>query len=163
MSVTDFQWRDERFPSKLRIGYYMDEYLGINLMGIPEYLKRSFDVVGIFSGHSLSKETKIKLIDIDGKVIDSKPIGEYPNGEKLKTLSIDLNTGNQIASESTIIQEQEEKEIYEVMLEDGRVIQCSKDHLLFVKRNKSPKSNLNNEMVEIPLKWIKEGDELICL
>jgi len=50
MNVTDFKWNDERF-GKVRVGYYMDEYLAINLMGIPKYLKRSYDVVGIFSGH----------------------------------------------------------------------------------------------------------------
>jgi len=29
----------------------MDEYLAINLMGIPSYLKKAWDVVGIVSGH----------------------------------------------------------------------------------------------------------------
>lgn len=50
MNVTDFKWVDKRF-NRPRVGFYMDEYLAINLMGIPEYLKRSYDVVGIFSGH----------------------------------------------------------------------------------------------------------------
>jgi hypothetical protein len=50
INVTNHKWIDSRFK-KPRIGYYMDEYLAINLMGIPAYLDRSYDVVGIFSGH----------------------------------------------------------------------------------------------------------------
>lgn len=51
MLVTDIIWEDKRFPGKKRRGYYMDEYLAMNLMGIPDYLSKSFDVVGIVSGH----------------------------------------------------------------------------------------------------------------
>lgn len=50
MQVTDILWYDERFK-KHRRGYYMDEFLAINLMGIPGYLAKSYDVVGIISGH----------------------------------------------------------------------------------------------------------------
>jgi hypothetical protein len=39
----------------------MDEYLAINLMGIPNYLKKSFDVVGILSGHSRVRVGKSTL------------------------------------------------------------------------------------------------------
>ena len=49
MRVTDIKWMNKKGDPK--IGYYMDEFLGINLMGIPEYLKKSWDVVGIVSGH----------------------------------------------------------------------------------------------------------------
>ena len=50
MNVTDFKWADPRYK-KSRVGYYMDEYLAMNLMGIPAYLSNSYDVVGIISGH----------------------------------------------------------------------------------------------------------------
>lgn len=60
MTVTDFKWMDPRF-SRYRVGYYMDEYLAINLTGIPEYLKRSYDVVGIFSGHGKVRVGKSTL------------------------------------------------------------------------------------------------------
>lgn len=60
MQVTDFKWTDPKFK-KTRVGYYMDEYLAINLMGIPEYLKRSYDVVGIFSGHGKVRVGKSTL------------------------------------------------------------------------------------------------------
>jgi hypothetical protein len=39
----------------------MDEYLAINLMGIPDYLKHSYDVVGIFSGHGKVRVGKSTL------------------------------------------------------------------------------------------------------
>ena len=63
MHVTDFEWLDERFTNSKepwknaegkwinRVGYYMDEYLAKNLMGVPAYLKKAWDVVGIVSGH----------------------------------------------------------------------------------------------------------------
>jgi len=50
LNVTDVKWYDQRIK-KWRKGYYMDEYLAINLMGIPKYLAAAWDVVGIVSGH----------------------------------------------------------------------------------------------------------------
>lgn len=50
MTVTDFEWFDERHQMP-RTGYYMDEFLALNLMGIPRYLDKSWDCVGIVSGH----------------------------------------------------------------------------------------------------------------
>jgi len=64
MQVTNFEWLDERYiksrppwKSKItgkkinRVGYYMDENLATNMMGVPTYLKKAWDVVGIVSGH----------------------------------------------------------------------------------------------------------------
>ncbi len=53
MSVTDLEWIHtlKTGVKEDRIGYYMDEFLAINLMMIPKYLKKSWDVVGIISGH----------------------------------------------------------------------------------------------------------------
>jgi hypothetical protein len=50
MQVTNFEWFDDKYQ-KDRVGYYMDEFLALNLMGIPRYLAKSYDVVGIVSGH----------------------------------------------------------------------------------------------------------------
>lgn len=50
MHVTDFKWYDERYKLE-RTGYYMDEFLAMNLMGVPRYLDKSYDCVGIVSGH----------------------------------------------------------------------------------------------------------------
>ena len=49
MRATNIHWINKK--GEERIGYYMDEFLGINLMGIPNYLDKAWDVVGIISGH----------------------------------------------------------------------------------------------------------------
>lgn len=87
MQVTDFQWFDEvidknggpswicdqkwnsNYGQKVnRVGYYMDEYLGQNLMSIPNYLKNAWDVVGIVSGHG-----KVRI----GKSSIAQQVGLY--------------------------------------------------------------------------------------
>lgn len=51
MIVTDFKWaRKDGTPV---IGYYMNIYLAMNLQGIPGFLDKSFDCVGIISGRGL--------------------------------------------------------------------------------------------------------------
>ena len=50
MNVTNFLWYDEKFKRD-RMGFYMDEFLAMNLMGVPRYLDKSWDCVGIVSGH----------------------------------------------------------------------------------------------------------------
>lgn len=50
MHVTDYLWYDEKYKMN-RVGYYMDEFLAMNLMGVPRYLDKSYDCVGIVSGH----------------------------------------------------------------------------------------------------------------
>ena len=50
IQVTDSIYYDSRY-SKWRKGYYMSYLLAINLMGIPKYLDKAWDVVGIISGH----------------------------------------------------------------------------------------------------------------
>jgi intein/homing endonuclease len=47
------------------------------------------------------------------------------------------------------------KDVYEIITEDGRIIKATLNHIFFVKRN--------NKVVELPLKDIKEGEELICI
>lgn len=60
MYVTDHIWFDPKF-NKWRKGYYMDEYLALNLMGIPGYLDKAFDAVGVVSGHGLVRVGKSTL------------------------------------------------------------------------------------------------------
>ena len=67
MKVTDFQWFDKRY-GQWRVGYYMDEFLAINLAGIPAYLRKAWDVVGIISGHG-----KVRI----GKSTFAQQIGYY--------------------------------------------------------------------------------------
>lgn len=57
--VTDVKWKDKK--GKEQIGYYMQGYLKENLDGIPDYLDKKWDVVGIYSGHGkvrIGKSTK---------------------------------------------------------------------------------------------------------
>jgi len=49
MLVTDIKRKLKN--GDVRTGYYMDGYLAENLVDIPKYLKESWDVVGIVSGH----------------------------------------------------------------------------------------------------------------
>jgi hypothetical protein len=132
-------------------GYYMQGYLADNLSHIPWYLEQSWDVVGIVSGHCLDLNSSIQLFN-EGKIIN-KQLKDIKDGEKLKTISWDFNNNKQVVSDSIFCRTRE-KELYEVELEDGRKIRCSKDHKLFIKRG--------NEIIEILLKDLKEGDELVC-
>jgi hypothetical protein len=59
MRVTSLEWLNKSGEKKM--GYYMDEYLAINLMGIPGYLKKAWDVVGIVSGHGAVRVGKSTL------------------------------------------------------------------------------------------------------
>lgn len=81
MRVTDIKWTNKKGQD--RIGYYMDEFLGINLMGIPEYLKKSWDVVGVISGHgkvrigkTLKKGSKVLMADGTWKFVEDIKIGD---------------------------------------------------------------------------------------
>lgn len=51
MIVTNVKYKNEF--GKLKVGYYMQGYLKKNLDGIPDFLKKEWDVVGIISGHGL--------------------------------------------------------------------------------------------------------------
>jgi molybdopterin converting factor small subunit len=158
--ATDIHWMNKKGEPK--IGYYMDEFLGINLMGIPEYLRKSWDVVGIISGHGrvrigkcLSENTQVRLIDEKGIITTSKALREYNDGDKLNTLSINPITGEIVPTVSEVIKELEDKDFYTLELEDGRTIECTMDHKFYVK--------VNNQIKVLPLKEIKEGDEIICI
>jgi len=47
--VTDHEWRN--VLGEVRQGFYMQNFLRLNLDGIPSYLSKAWDVVGIVSGH----------------------------------------------------------------------------------------------------------------
>lgn len=51
MIVTDIKRVDSN--GKEKVGFYMDGYLKKNLDGIPNFLKKEWDVVGIVTGHGL--------------------------------------------------------------------------------------------------------------
>lgn len=161
MHVTDFKWFDDYYK-KDRVGYYMDEFLALNLMGIPKYLDKSYDVVGIVSGHSkvrigktLAGNTKIQLINDKGNIMTSKELKEYKDGELLNTLSINPCTGEIVPTIAEVIKEIDEKDFYTLELEDGKKVTCTMNHKFYVK--------VNNQIKVLPLKEIKEGDEIICI
>jgi hypothetical protein len=158
MHITDAKWINSK--GEIKYGFYMDEYLAINLMGIPSYLKKAWDVVGVISGHGLVRvgktllgSSKIKLYE-NGKLINSKPLRDYKDKEVLNTCSFDFNERKIVPSKSEVIIEKDLKDFYEIELVDGKKITCTLDHRLFVKRN--------NKVMELALRDIKEGDELIC-
>ena len=92
------------------------------------------------------------LIDEKGKLCSSKPLGSYKDGTKLKTISIDFDTGKLVNSTSTVIKQKESKDFYKVKLKNGEEIICSLDHKLFVQRDK--------HVIELKLSEIKIGDKL---
>ena len=169
MIVTDILWKNK--SGELKRGYGLENYLVENMSGIPSFLKKGWDVVGIVSGHgnvrtgkTFQKETKVKIVNEKGEVIDSKPIGEYKDGEILNTLSWDFNKAKMVGSKSEVIKEEDKKGLFTVELENGKKITCSMDHKLFVKRKFCGTDNkLVWKIVELKLKYIKEGDELVCL
>jgi intein/homing endonuclease len=146
---------------KWRKGYYMDEYLAINLMGIPKYLAAAWDVVGIVSRHgkvrigkTLSNDSKIKLVDETGKIYNSKPLGEYKDGEILNTLTYDFTQKKFVKTHGEIIKEYDEKEFFKMKLKNGKEITCSVNHKFFVRRGK--------KIIGLPLKEINPGDKILC-
>jgi len=175
MQVTDFEWLDERYirsrrPWKSlrtgnkinRVGFYMDENLATNMMGVPKYLRKAWDVVGIVSGHgrvrigkTVSQNTKVRLINDKGITSISKELKEYNDGEILNTITINPETGEKILTKAEIIKEIEDKDFYILELEDGKKVSCTKEHKFYVKTK--------NKIKVLPLKEIKKGDEIICL
>ena len=61
-------------------------------------------------------------------------LGDYKDGEILKTISWDFKNNKKVISESKVIKNKGKKKLYLVELENGNKIRCSMDHKLFVKR-----------------------------
>ncbi len=170
--VTDVVWKtkNRRGIETIHSGFNMDGYLAENLQYIPEFLKKDFDCVGIVSGRGkvrtgkcLGNETKVKVYK-NGKIKDSKKLGDYKDGEILETISWDFKKGKQVKSKSKVIKNKDKKKLYIVELENGNKIKCSMDHKLFVKRRFCDTNDKNVwKIVELKLKNIKEEDELVCL
>jgi len=63
MIITDLKWKTK--TGKERVGYYMQGYEAVNYLGVPDYLHKAWDVVGIISGHGkvrIGKSTKASQI-----------------------------------------------------------------------------------------------------
>jgi hypothetical protein len=91
MLVTDIQ---RLYKGNWRTGYYMQGYLKVNLDGVPGFLKKEWDVVGIVTGHGKTGTGKSTMalqiayylawLMAGGKMIDE----EYEKGKfrPLKTI-----------------------------------------------------------------------------
>ena len=139
MIVTDIIWIDD--GGQKHRGFSMDGYLAENLAGIPSHQKKDWDVIGVVSGSGkvraakcLEKETKVKILNKKKEIVDSKPLKEYKDGEILNTISWDFNKGKQVKSKSQVIKNKDKRRLYLIELENGKIIKCSMDHKLFIKR-----------------------------
>ena len=59
MIVTDKKWYNK--SGELRVGYGLENYLVENMAGIPAFLKKGWDVVGIISGHGNVRTGKCQI------------------------------------------------------------------------------------------------------
>lgn len=66
MIVTDVKWK--RSDGVMINGFYMDRYLVNNLDGLPKYINKAYDCVGIISGHG-----KVRI----GKSTMAQQVGFY--------------------------------------------------------------------------------------
>lgn len=94
MIVTDKVYRNKY--GKLRKGYYMNETLVKNLIGVPAYLRKGWDMVGIFSGRAMVRIGKSTMasnvgyflawsiaggeMDMEKKVVKKSPTKEVRFG-----------------------------------------------------------------------------------
>ena len=110
----------------------------------------------------IKKIEKIKVIE-NGEVV-SKKISEFSDGENVKTISWDFKNKKEVVTDSEVIVEDEEKEYYEVELENGKKVVCTMEHNLFVRRRFcGTNDKMTYNIIETKLKNLKEGDELVCL
>jgi len=150
--------------------YPLNGFLRDNLDEVAVFLKKKYDCVVIVSGggkvrvgKTVSDDTTVKILDEYGNIINSKPLGEYMDGEILNTISWDFKNDTQVFSKSEVIKEKDKKIFYKVKLSDGRIIKCSEDHRLFVRRNVAGMDDKKTwKIIELPLRDIKKGDKLIC-
>lgn len=157
------------FKGQRSAGFYIDGILKDNLDPMVEVIGKdmffTFLVTGsgmIRVGKSFGKETKVKIIE-NGKIKESKNLGSYKEGDILNTVSWNFKNNKIAKSKSTVIKNKDKRKLYTVELENGQKIRCSKDHKLFVKRKFCDTNDkLVSKVVELKLKDIKEGDELVC-
>jgi hypothetical protein len=143
---------------EVKRGFYMDKWLAQNLELIPGHLKKGWDVVGIVSGtgmvrtgKSFGPATEI-LCFIDDKIVP-KLISSFRDKEIINTISFDQYTGKIILSKSEVIVEKDNRDFYNVITDDGHIIQCTQQHKLFIRRD--------NQLLKIQLEDLKVGDQLV--
>jgi len=128
---------------------------------INDYLKQNFED---FIIPKVRRKIAYKRTDlffcIDGPcgclsgdtILNSQKLSEL----SLKTVylkSFDFETNKEIIGKGAVIPSGK-KEVFEIETEDGRKIKATAEHVFFVKRD--------GKIIELKLKDINEGDELVC-
>ena len=150
-------------------GFYIDDTLKQTIDLWVKNIKNDWDFVIIISGQGsvrvgkcLAGDTCVPVLE-NGEIINKK-LSDFKDGEKIKTESWDFDNNKKVISESEVIEEKEDKDFYEVELENGKKIICTMEHKLFVRRKFSGTDDKKEyKVIEKKLKDISEGDELICL
>ena len=128
--------------------FWVDGYLKANLDMLKVQIKKDWDFCIIIDGieRCLAEDTLIKTNKGD------KYIKELMN--KTFTVSTyNIKKNKEEEGKATVI-DTGKQTIYEIETEDGRKVQATKNHTFFIKRNE--------KIIEIKLKDLKEGEELIC-
>jgi len=131
---------------------------------IDNFLKQNFDFIRPRVSHKVSHRRSDLFIIIDGPVgcLAGDTLVKTEKGYQklcdlsLKTtylLSHDFETDKDILGKG-VVTPSGNKEIFEIETEDGRKIKATAEHKFFVKRNE--------KIIELELKDIKEGDDLVC-
>jgi len=150
-------------------GFYMCDNLKETIDLWVKNVKNDWDFVVIISGQGTVRVgkclhpevTTIKVLE-NNEVIEKK-LSDFSDGQKVKTVSWDFKNKKEVISESEVMVT-EDKDFYEVELENGKKVVCTMEHNLFVRRNFcGTDDKLHHKIIETKLKYLKEGDEIICL
>jgi len=131
---------------------------------IDNFLKQNIDFVSKKVKTALAHRRADLFVIIDGPVgclTGDTIIPTATGSQKLSDLSLkevylksyDFQTDKEVRGKGAVIPSGR-KEVFEIETEDGRKVKATADHKFFVKRGE--------RIVELPLKDLEEGDELIC-
>lgn len=84
----------------------------------------------------------------------SKKLKDFEIGKQYKILNVNMETQDIEEDIGEVLRIDENKELYEVELEDGRTITTTFDHPFLIKDS-------NGKIIEKELKYLKEGDKII--
>lgn len=151
---------EELFPAtaKRKAGYMLDDTLKAQLDILIKNIVNDWDFTIIISGGGsvrtgkcLDSEVVIPVKE-NGKWVDRK-IGSFKDGQKITVRSFDFENNCEVESQAEVIQEYNKEQFYKVTLDDGRSVECTMNHKLYVRRG--------HKIYGLPLKEIKIGDEII--
>lgn len=101
----------------------------------------------------LEENEKIIVLDKNGKEVYKK-LNQLEKNKKYKCISFNLKT-KKVENDTLEVVSDKEDDIYEVELEDGRIIKVTSNHPFIV--------NKDGELKEISIdSGLREGDDLVC-